>query len=133
MRPTPSQKPAVFYKQFRCGFINNLRKMGDNIIFNGTKLKEDEKLSPTFECAIMMWALEKFDGRLPSKVQKDFGFRLERDITLIDLQTVIFQAVPAMIEDLDSTPDMRALHVEEHEDPVQDPHLTAGGPYCQCF
>ena len=128
MRPTPGQKPVVFYKQFRCGFLNNLRKKDDNILFNGTKLKEDEKLSPTFECAIMMWALEKFDNRLPSQVQKDFGFRLEGDMTLIDLQTVIFQAVPAMIEELDTSPDMRALHVEDQDD-QEDPHLAAGGPH----
>ena len=126
MKPTASQKPAVFYKQFRCGFLNNLRKKGDTIIYNNTKLREDETISPTFESAIMMWALEKIDPRLPSKVQKDFGFRMEGDTTLIDLQTAVFQAVPGMIEDLDSNPELKAAYIAEEG---QDAALAAGGPY----
>jgi hypothetical protein len=49
----------------------------------------------------MMWALEKLDAILTSKVQKDFGFRMEGDTPPIDLQTAIFQAVPDMIQELD--------------------------------
>ena len=115
MQPTPGQKPAVFYKQFRCGFLNNLRKKGDQIVYNGTKLSEDEKISPTFESAIMIWALEKLDARLPPKVQKDFGFRMEGNTTLIDLQTAIFQAVPGMIEELDTNTELRAVQAEEDD------------------
>jgi len=129
MQPTPGQKPAVFYKQFRCGFLNNLRKAGDEILYNGTKLSEDEKISPTFESAILMWALEKLEPRLPAKVQKDFGFRMEGNMTLIDLQTVILQAVPAMIEELNSDTELRAVQAEE--DPIHPVHpaqLSAGGP-----
>jgi hypothetical protein len=123
MQPTPGQKPAVFYKRFRCGFLNNLRKKDEKIVYNNTKLSEDEKISPTFESAIMMWALEKLDARLPSKVQKDFGFRMEGNITLIDLQTAIFQAVPGMIQELDNGTELRAVQAED-----EDAQLCAGGP-----
>jgi hypothetical protein len=51
MQPTSGQKPAVFYKQFCCGFFNNLRKKDDKIVDDNTKLSEDEKISPTFESA----------------------------------------------------------------------------------
>ena len=64
MNPKTAQKPAVFYKQFRAGFLNNLRKKDDTILYSGVKLTVDETISPTFECAIMMWALEKIDSRL---------------------------------------------------------------------
>lgn len=122
INPKPDQKPIVFYKQFRAGFLNNLRKSGDKIMFKGGKrLQENETISPTYECTIMMWALEKLDPRLPSKVKKDFGFRMEGDITLMDLQTDIFQAVPGMIEEMDETAEAKAIFVggdDEDEDPV---------------
>ena len=112
INPKPDQKPIVFYKQFRSGILNNLRKSGDRVMYKaGKQLIEDEIISPTFECTIMLWALEKLDPRLPSKVKKDFGFRMEGDITLVDLQTAIFQAVPGMIEELDETADAKAIHV----------------------
>ena len=123
MRPTPGQKPVVFYKKFRCGFLNNLRKKDDEILYNNTRLTDDEKISPTFESAILMWALEKLDERLPSKVQKDFGFRMEGNTTLIDLPTAIFQAVPGMIEELDNGTELRAVQAED-----PDAQLSAGGP-----
>ena len=113
--PQPDQKPIVFYKQIRAGCLNNLRKNGDNIKYRGIKLTEDETLTPTHECTIMLYALEKLDPRLPSKVKKDFGFRMEGDTTLIDLQTAIFQAVPAMIQELDETAEAKAMHVGEAE------------------
>ena len=127
INPKPDQKPIVFYKQFRAGFLNNLRKSGDTIVFKASKrLTEDESLSPTFECTIMMWALEKLDPRLPSKVKKDFGFRMEGNITLMDLQTAVFQAVPGMIEELDETTDARAFNVETDES--DNAMLSAFGP-----
>ena len=114
INPRPDQKPIVFYKQFRAGFINNLRKANDTIVYkDNLKLTEDEKISPTFECTIMLWALEKLDPRLPSKVQKDFGFRMEGNTTLIELQTAIFQAVPGMIEELNEAADARAVYLGE--------------------
>ena len=104
----------VFYKQFRSGFINNLRKKDDSIMYkDGFKLPEDEIISPTFECAIMLWALEKIDPRLPSKVQKDFGFRMEGNTTLIELQTPVFQAIPGMLHELDNAAEAGAVWVEE--------------------
>lgn len=123
INPKPDQKPLVFYKQLRSGILNNLRKKGDKIVYkSGKKLAEDELISPTFECMIMMWALEKLDPRLPSKVKKNFGFRMEGDITLMDLQTAVFQAVPGMIEELDESADAKAFHVVEED---IEPSLSA--------
>ena len=126
INPKPDQNHMVFYKQFRSGFINNLRKKDDSIMYkDGFTLPEDEIISPTFECAIMLWALEKIDPRLPSKVQKDFGFRMEGNITLIELQTPVFQAIPGMLEELDNATEARAVWVENKEDTTT--HLAALG------
>ena len=116
INPKTNQKPIVFYKQFRSGVVNNLRKLGDKMLYKGGKqLTEDEIISPTFENIILLWALEKFDTRLPTKVKKDFGFRMEGDTTLFDLQTAIFQAVPGMIEELDEIADAKAITVNREE------------------
>jgi hypothetical protein len=125
INPKPEQQPIVFYKQFRAGIFNNLRKSGDRMMYKaGRQLAEDETMGPTFESIVMMWALEKLDPRLPAKVKKDFGFRMEGDITLIDLQTPVFQAVPGMIGELDEIADMKAINV-----PTDEPHpsLAASG------
>ena len=126
LNPKPDQKPIVFYKQFRASVANNLRKRGDTVAHKGgRKLQEDETISSTFECMIMMWSLEKIDKRLPAKVKKDFGFRMEGETTLFDLQTAIFQAVPAMIEELDDNADIRAAYVYNDD---EETSLAAFGP-----
>ena len=71
---TPHQ---TFYKQYRASFVDNLRKQGDRIKYkNDLPLQEDEKLSPSFENAIVLWSLDKIDPRLPSKVKKDYGHQM---------------------------------------------------------
>ena len=61
----------TFYKQFRAGFLDNLRKQGDRLVYkNNAQLDSDEKMSPTLEAAIVLWALERIDARLPKKVKK---------------------------------------------------------------
>ena len=96
---TPHQ---TFYKQYRASFVDNLRKTGDRVKFkNNLLLTEDEKLSPSFENAIVLWSLDKIDPRLPSKVKKDYGHQMTGDSTLKDLQPTIFENIPNMLEDLD--------------------------------
>ena len=66
---TPYQ---TFYKQYRASFIDNLRRRGDIVEYkNDEVLNADEKLSPSFENAIVLWSLEKIDPRLPNKVKKE--------------------------------------------------------------
>ena len=48
-----------------------------------------EQLSPSFENAIVLWALEKIDPRLPGKVKKNYGHQMTGDITLKDIQNEI--------------------------------------------
>ena len=98
---TPFQ---TFYKQYRASFIDNLRKRGDRILYkNNQELTEDEVLTSSFENAIVLWSLEKIDPRLPKKVKKDYGHQMTGDTTLKDLQPVIFDNIPNMLEDLEQT------------------------------
>ena len=113
---TPHQ---TFYKQYRASFVDNLRKQGDRIKYkNDQPLDEDEKLTPSFENAIVLWTLEKIDARLPSKVKKDYGHQMTGDMTLRDLQPVIFENIPDMLESLDQLQTTKAFasHVIDNED-----------------
>ena len=50
----------TFYKQFRAGFIDNLRKEGDQLAYkNNLLLTADEIMTPTLEASIVLWTLEK--------------------------------------------------------------------------
>ena len=109
----------VFYKQFRTSWLNNLRKQGEVMTHKGGKVIDaDETLSPTFEDAIVLWALEKIDPRLPKKVRKDYEHRLSGDTYLIDLQVTIFQSIPTMLEDLDKQAGLNAIVAEDGRVPA---------------
>ena len=120
----------TFFKQFRASFLDNLRKKDDKVLAKGgQKLKEDEIISPTFENAIVLWALERIDPRLPAKVRKDYGHLMVDDTTLADIQPTIFQNIASMLEDLETT---EARHISAQEQDQIPPHLRAfsarGGP-----
>lgn len=94
----------TFYKQFRAGFMDNLRKKGDKLEYkNDELLKEDEKMSPTLESTIVLWALERVDPRLPLKVKKLYGHQMVSNKCLVTLQPTIFQNITTMLHELDET------------------------------
>lgn len=103
-----------FYKKFRAGFIDNLRKAGDkdDARWSDARLAQDERLSPSQEDAICLWALEKIDPRLPEKVRKDYEHYLTDDCYLSDLHPRIFQRIPMMLDDLDHTAHVASLSVQ---------------------
>ena len=101
----------TYYQELRAAFVDNLRKAGDarSHLKPGDVMPEDETLSPSFEDAIVLMALEKIDPRLPARVARDYEHRLDRHTHLIDLQASIFQAVPTMLESLDRDAGLQAL------------------------
>ena len=107
----------TFYKQYRASFVDNLRARGDVVKFkNDLVLAEDEKLSPSFENAIVLWTLEKIDPRLPAKVKKNYGYQMSGDVTLKDLQPVIFENIPLLIEELDQAQIAKAFAAQTLND-----------------
>ena len=115
----------TFYKEYRASFVDNLRKQGDIVHYkNDFALTEDEKLSPSFESAIVLWALEKIDPRLPSKVKKNYGYQMTGNMTLRDIQPVVFENIDLMIEELDSAHANKAYSMQALE-PNVEPVLNA--------
>ena len=116
---TPYQ---TFYKQYRASFLDNLRKKNDKVMFkNGTLLTEDEQLSPSFENAIVLWTLEKIDPRLPAKVKKNYGHQMTGNVTLRDIQPVVFENIADMLEELDNSPTTsKAFAIRSSDETVMD-------------
>ena len=113
---TPHQ---TFYKQYRASFVDNLRRNGDVVKYkNDFVLTEDEKLSPSFENAIVLWTLEKIDPRLPSKVKKNYGYQITGDTTLKDIQPVVFENIPLMLDELDQAQTAKAFAAQSLDEPV---------------
>ena len=119
---TPYQ---TFYKQYRASFLDNLRKRGDRVTYkNGFALTEDEKLTPSFENAIVLWALEKIDPRLPGKVKKSYGHQMTGDITLKDIQPIVFENIHLMLEELEQSQQLASAFSSQTLDDDQS-HLNA--------
>ena len=92
----------TFYKQFRAGFLDNLRKRGDRLLYKGNiQLDEDETMSPTLEATIVLWSPEKIDPRLPKKVKKTYGYQMVGDQCLVALQPTIFQNIGSVLAELE--------------------------------
>ena len=53
--------------------------------------------------------MEKIDPRLPQKVKRDYGHQMTGNITLKDIQPVIFEDINTMIEDLDQNSTTKAF------------------------
>ena len=52
---TNDMSHQTFYKQFRAGFLDNLRRRGDRLSYkNNEQLDADETMSPTLEAAIVL-------------------------------------------------------------------------------
>ena len=54
------------------------------------ELFEDEKLSPSFKNATVLWPLEKIDPRLSLEVKENNGYQMNGNVTLKDVQPVVF-------------------------------------------
>ena len=70
---------------------------------------EDEQLSPSFENAIVLRALEKIDPCLPPKVKKDYGHQMTGNVTLRDVWATIFENIDNMLEYLETVASSKAI------------------------
>ena len=77
-------------------------------------------MTPTLESTIVLWALERIDARLPTKVQKMYGHQMTGSKCLMSLQPTIFQNVPLMLQELDQGAAAHGVTVDG------DPVLGAG-------
>jgi len=94
----PGSSVIDFYNQYRNLVIANLKKQGDIIIWQNSKvLEEDEELSPTFEDMILANVLILIDSRLPGRVKENYHPLIGRTKSLMDYRTDILIQVPTFL------------------------------------
>ena len=96
-----------FYNQYRNLVIANLRKKGEIIGWQGSRVMNiDEDLSPTFEDLILANVLSIIDERLPNLVRENYHKLNTRTKSLMDYKADIFLCLPTLLmkteEDLPS-------------------------------
>ena len=100
----PGSSPIDFYNQYRNLVIANLKKQGDIIIWQNSKvLEEDEELSPTFEDMIFANVLFLIDSHLPGRVKENYHHLIGRTKSLMDYRTDILVQLPAFITKIEDT------------------------------
>ena len=88
-----------FYNQYRNLVTASLKKQGDIILWQNSKVLEaDEELSPTFEDLIFANVLFLIDSNLLGRVKEDYCHFIGRSKkSLMDYRTDILNHVPTFI------------------------------------
>ena len=85
-----------FYCHYRNMIIENLKKKGDIILWQNSKvLAEDEQLSPTFEELILTIVLLLIDSRLPRHIKDEYVHLIGKGESVMDFKTEILAEVTA--------------------------------------
>jgi len=94
----PGTSTIDFYNHYRNLVIANLRKKGDIIEWQNSRLMEvDEELSPTFEDLILVNVLGVIDKRLPILVRNNYYHLTGRTKRIMDYRTDILLHLPTML------------------------------------
>lgn len=104
-----------FYSDIRSCFKGNLMKAGEIVKYKQEAIKEDEKISPSTECLLIQIALERIDSRLPTEIDRIFGYRMEDGTTLMDLCSEIFAYVPRALASLEREENMSCSSCNVHQ------------------
>ena len=104
-----------FYNQYRDFVIANLRKKGDIIMWQGSRVLEfDEELSPTFEDLILANVLGIIDKNLPSLVRENYHKLMGKTKSLMDYKADILQHLSILLmkteEDLPNELEIGDVH-----------------------
>jgi hypothetical protein len=129
---TPGTPYDAFYKQLRAGINDGLLREGDVLQYRDNfTLQEDEKFSPTLENVTVLWALQLIDPRLPNQVYKIFGHQLKNNTRLIDIHQQIFDQIPELIQDIETTEANRAttFNAASHTTEVLAPEPTLNAAF----
>ena len=101
----PGASTIDFYNQYRSLVVANLKRRGDIIIWQNSKvLEEDEKLSPTFEDMILASVLGLINFQLLEHVRDNYHHLIGRGKCLMDYKSDILDLVPLFLSKKDDSP-----------------------------
>ena len=99
--PTAQTTPIGFYNQYRSMIIGNLAKRGDVVEWKNETLKEDEKLTASYEDMILLNVLHLLHPKLPMYVREQYAHKIGTNKRLMDYKTDILTNAKKFIQEID--------------------------------
>ena len=90
-------------------------KQGQQVSFKGEKVAKDESLSPSMENSVVIDWLAAIDGDLIDEVEQQYARDLE-SVSLVDLQEIISQSLPSLLNKIKTKKDIGAYKVQLEKD-----------------
>ena len=104
-----------FYYELRALKYETLYKQGQQVSFKGEKVAKDESLSPSMENSVVIDWLAAIDGDLIDEVEQQYARDLE-SVSLVDLQEIISQSLPSLLNKIKTKKDIGAYKVQLEKD-----------------
>ena len=99
--PTAQTTAIGFYNQYRSMIIGNLAKRGDVVEWKNETLKEDERLTASYEDMILLNVLHLLHPKLPLYVREQYAHKIGTNKRLMDYKTDILTNAKKYIQEID--------------------------------
>ena len=106
-----SQTYQDFYYELRAVKYETLHKAGQTGTFKGSRIIEDELMTPSIENSIVVDWLAGIDEDLVEEVEQYYARDLE-NVSLVDMQETIAQGLPALLSKIKTKKDIGAYKVQ---------------------
>ena len=104
-----------FYYELRALKYETLYKQGQQVSIKGKEVTKDESLTPSMENSIVIDWLAAIDGDLIEEVEQQYARDLE-SVSLVDLQEIISQSLPSLLNKIKTKKDIGAFKVKLEKD-----------------
>ena len=104
----PEERPEDLFQRISAFMEDNLLTKESNLTHHGDMLDTDEDITPALENIIVVWWLQLLNPALPKLVKQRYGTEL-RNQTLASIKPEISQALPSLLEELQSQEDAKAM------------------------
>ena len=110
-----TQSYQDFYYELRAQKYETLYKEGQIVTFKGKQIIKDEIMSPSIENSIVIDWLSAIDEDLIEEVEQQYARDLE-SVSLVDIQEIISQGLPALLSKIKTKKDIGAYKVKLESD-----------------
>ena len=100
-----------FYYELRAMKYETLYKSGQSVTLKGSAVTKDEILSPSMENGVVIDWLAAIDADLIEEVEQQYARDLE-SVSLVDLQEIISQNLPALLSKIKTKKDIGAYKIQ---------------------
>ena len=105
-----NERPEALYERLMAFFEDNLLTSSSDISHHGSKVSEDEDMTPSLENTIIVTWLQLIHKGLPQLVKQRYGPEL-RNKSIASIKPEISQALPSLLDELRSIEDSKILRL----------------------